>query len=571
MLGQDLVGLLARSGREVTALGRGDLDITDAGATSAAIDKYRPSAVVNCAAWTAVDDAESHEGEALRLNGDGPGNLAAACAQAGAILVQPSTDYVFDGHATSPYAEDAPTGPRSAYGRTKLAGERAVLEALPGSGYVIRTAWLYGAHGGSFVRTMLRLARRGNPVDVVADQAGQPTWTADLAAQVIALVDAGAPAGVYHGTSSGETTWFGLAQEVFELYAATQEGAPAEAGAAGRDLVRPTTSAAYQRPAPRPAYSVLGHDAWRAAGIAPMGHWRDALHRAFPQILAANPALRGSPELARELGALVVARQQPALQGLLQRRRAGVLVRQDGGAAHLRQRPLDPERGVQRVDAVLAAGGVAGRAQVQDGRVVGQRHERVAEPLGEEQRLALGVVEPDGLRRAEGGRAHPDVHHHVEDRAAHAAHVLRLARRHVREVHAPEHAAPGYRAVDLRDLERVAEVGRELGAAEGLQEGTPVIWELARRVGPRALDLKRFHRRMLPAGHRPARPNDGEKPAGAAPPASRAGPRQRHSRDCELLGDDHDPLGLLPPVALRDLELDPLSLFKGAVTVCLDR
>jgi dTDP-4-dehydrorhamnose reductase len=293
MLGRDLTSLLAARGEQATALGHGDLDITDAAAVMAALDKSRPSVVVNCAAWTAVDDAEALEDEALRLNGDGPANLAAACASVGSILVQPSTDYVFDGHASSPYAEDAPTGPRSAYGRTKLAGERAVLRTLPNSGYVVRTAWLYGAHGNSFVRTMIRLARTGNPVDVVTDQAGQPTWTADLAAQIVTLVISGAPAGVYHGTSSGDTTWFGLAQEVFDLQGA------------GRDLVRPTTSEAFKRPAPRPAYSVLGHDAWAKAGIAPIGHWRDSLRRAFPAINASAPVLRTPGHLPAAAGVSV--------------------------------------------------------------------------------------------------------------------------------------------------------------------------------------------------------------------------------------------------------------------------
>ena len=272
MLGRDMAALLAERAAEATALGHGDLDITDAAAVMAALDNHRPSVVVNCAAWTAVDDAEAREGEALQLNGVGPAILAAACASVGATLVQLSTDYVFDGQAASPYAEDATTGPRSAYGRTKLAGERAVLGTLPDSGYVVRTAWLYGEHGNSFVRTMIRLARKGNPVDVVTDQAGQPTWTADLAAQILALVASGAPAGVYHGTASGETTWYGLAQEVFDLQGA------------GRGLVCPTTSDAFKRPAPRPAYSVLGHDAWKTAGIAPIAHWRDGLHRAFPAI-----------------------------------------------------------------------------------------------------------------------------------------------------------------------------------------------------------------------------------------------------------------------------------------------
>jgi dTDP-4-dehydrorhamnose reductase len=285
MLGRDMTALLAERGEQVAGLGRGDLDITDADAVAAALEAYQPSVVVNCAAWTAVDDAEAQEDDALRLNANGPANLAAACARLGAILVQPSTDYVFDGQAAHPYREDDPTGPRSAYGRTKLAGERAVLETLPDSGYVVRTAWLYGEHGPSFVRTMLRLARKGNPVTVVDDQTGQPTWTADLAAQVVTLVATSAPAGIYHATSSGETTWFGLAQEVFALYAAsTGHGA-------GRELVQPTTSAAYARAATkqtavRPAYSVLGHDAWAKAGITPIGHWLDRLHRAYPAMEA---------------------------------------------------------------------------------------------------------------------------------------------------------------------------------------------------------------------------------------------------------------------------------------------
>jgi dTDP-4-dehydrorhamnose reductase len=284
MLGRDLTALLADRGEQVTGLGRADLDITDAAAVATALRVHSPAVVVNCAAWTAVDDAEAHEAEALRLNGDGPANLAAASASLGATLVQISTDYVFEGHASAPYAEDAPTDPRTAYGRTKLAGERAVLETLPDSGYVVRTAWLYGEHGASFVRTMIRLARKGNPVTVVDDQAGQPTWTADLAAQIYALASSTAPAGVYHGTSSGETTWFELAQEIFDLHAASPEGG------IGRDLVRPTTSAAYaaaatRQTAPRPAYSVLGHDRWTAVGIDPIGHWRDSLHRAFPVML----------------------------------------------------------------------------------------------------------------------------------------------------------------------------------------------------------------------------------------------------------------------------------------------
>jgi dTDP-4-dehydrorhamnose reductase len=272
MLGRDLTALLSARGADVTGLSRGDLDITDAAAVRTALDAHEPDVVVNCAAWTAVDDAESAEEAALTVNGDGAAHLAAACRRADVALVQVSTDYVFDGMASTPYPEDHPPAPRTAYGRTKLAGEQAVLSALPDSGYVVRTAWLYGAHGPSFVRTMIGRARAGAPVTVVDDQHGQPTWTADVARQIHALITSGAPAGIYHATSSGHTSWHGLALEVFTL---------ADADPA---LVSPVPTSAYPRPAPRPGYSVLGHDAWAKADIEPIGDWEDALHRAFPAL-----------------------------------------------------------------------------------------------------------------------------------------------------------------------------------------------------------------------------------------------------------------------------------------------
>jgi dTDP-4-dehydrorhamnose reductase len=275
MLGRDLTALLAAKGEQVAEFTRAGLDITDAAAVRTALERHRPHVVVNCAAWTAVDDAEAHEDSALEVNGRAVAHLAAACADHNAALVQISTDYVFDGLAEKPYAEDHPMAPRSAYGRTKLAGEAAARTALPHNAYVVRTAWLYGAHGSSFVRTMLSRARAASPVSVVDDQRGQPTWTADVAGQIHALIAADAPAGTYHATSSGDTTWFGLAREVY-----------ARAGA-DPALVTPTTTTAYPRPAPRPAYSVLGHSGWTAAGIKPIGDWRDALDRAFPAMLAA--------------------------------------------------------------------------------------------------------------------------------------------------------------------------------------------------------------------------------------------------------------------------------------------
>ena len=275
MLGQDLVTCLERDGETALALTRADLDITDQAAVTATVLGCRPDIVVNCAAWTAVDEAEAHEDEAFEVNGRGARLVAAACAAGGARLIHMSTDYVFPGDACRPYAEHDRCAPRTAYGRTKLAGERAVAELLPGSGYIVRTAWLYGAHGPNFVRTMIGLERGGKVVDVVDDQHGQPTWAMDVAGHVIALARSGAPPGVYHATSSGETTWFGLAREIFRLLGADTA------------RVRPVTSDAYPRPAPRPGYSVLGHDAWASAGIKPIPGWRPRLDQGLRAVAAA--------------------------------------------------------------------------------------------------------------------------------------------------------------------------------------------------------------------------------------------------------------------------------------------
>ncbi|HEY7145404.1 MAG TPA: dTDP-4-dehydrorhamnose reductase [Streptosporangiaceae bacterium] len=277
MLGRDLATVLLRRGELVTGLSRADLDITDAAAVGAALGHIRPEVVVNCAAWTAVDDAETSQDEAMAVNGEGPAHLAACCAEAGSTLVHLSTDYVFSGDAAAPYAEDDPPAPRTAYGRTKLAGEQAVLGLHPAAGYVLRTAWLYGAHGPNFVSAMIRLAGQQAAVDVVADQRGQPTWTVDVAGQITGLVTAGADPGVYHVTSSGETTWHGLAREVFRLLGTDP------------DRVRAVSTAACPRPAPRPGYSVLGHARHAAAGVAPISDWRAALHRAWPSLAAGHP------------------------------------------------------------------------------------------------------------------------------------------------------------------------------------------------------------------------------------------------------------------------------------------
>jgi dTDP-4-dehydrorhamnose reductase len=267
MLGRDLSALLAVEGVEYDALTRAELDLTDPEAVKAAVSGY--DVVANAAAWTDVDGAEENEAAASAINGAAVRNLAAACADSGARLLHVSTDYVFPGDAGEPIAEGAPTAPINAYGRSKLIGERAVLELLPDSGYVVRTAWLYGKHGKNFVATILNAATQREFLDVVDDQQGQPTSTLALARQLLALGRAAhagrAPAGVYHGTCAEQTTWFGLARAAFELTGLDPE------------RVRPTTSDKFVRPAPRPAYSVLGHERWAAAGLEPMPAWREAL------------------------------------------------------------------------------------------------------------------------------------------------------------------------------------------------------------------------------------------------------------------------------------------------------
>lgn len=278
-LGVDLLRVLAaRDDVETAGLRRTDLDVADESAVRDAFADIKPDVVINAAAYTAVDAAETDEAAATLGNEVGPRNLAMAAASSGARLVHVSTDYVFPGDATEPYDEDAPTGPRSVYGRTKLAGERAVLSAHPGGGYVVRTAWVYGASGANFVKTIARLQGERETISVVDDQQGSPTWSHDLARGLVALADSPVAAGVYHCTNAGATTWFHFARAIFE-----------ELGADPR-RVQPTTTEAFPRPAPRPSYSVLGDRKWRAAGLPQLPHWREALRAAF----AAAPDLMRS-------------------------------------------------------------------------------------------------------------------------------------------------------------------------------------------------------------------------------------------------------------------------------------
>lgn len=285
-----VVGALGQLGREcmrtfadLTPVGadRAEVDVTDAAAVAAYIRAIAPDVVINAAAYTAVDAAESDEAAAAALNAAAPAHIARACAQLGrergraVRLVHLSTDYVFDGTATTPYPEDAPRRPASAYGRTKADGEVAVLRELPTSGFVVRTAWLYGEFGQNFVRTMLQLERSRPTISVVDDQRGQPTSARDLSARIRLLLESDVPAGIYHGTNAGATTWHGFTREIYRLIGADPQ------------RVLPTDTASFPRPAPRPAYSVLGHDRWAQVGLAPMRPWDAALAEHLPSLVAA--------------------------------------------------------------------------------------------------------------------------------------------------------------------------------------------------------------------------------------------------------------------------------------------
>jgi dTDP-4-dehydrorhamnose reductase len=266
MLGHDVLRAAERAGHELIGIDLPGLDITDADAIGAFFARERPEAIVNCAAWTDVDGAESKHELAYAVNATGAGNLARAAAELGTTLLHISTDYVFDGAAPRdaegrerPYVESDLTGPRSVYGETKLAGEREVLAASV-EHTIVRTAWLYGVNGGNFVDTMLRLAGEREAVQVVTDQVGSPTWSGHLAPAILGLLERGVR-GLVHLTGAGAVSWNGFAKEIFRQ---------AEVDC----RVEPASSEQIARPAPRPAYSVLESE---REDVLPMPPWQDGL------------------------------------------------------------------------------------------------------------------------------------------------------------------------------------------------------------------------------------------------------------------------------------------------------
>jgi dTDP-4-dehydrorhamnose reductase len=246
MLGQDLYDAAILAGHDAVALAHGELDITDPAAVHVAVASARPDVVINSAAWTDVDGAEAHEAQATKVNGAGAGHVAAAAQRAGAWMIQVSSDYVFDGHKREPYVESDPVGPKSAYGRSKLAGEREVARAAPERHTTVRSSWLFGVGGSCFPRTIARLAAERDELSVVADQVGCPTFTGHLAAALVELASApdGPPVGTLHVAAAEECSWFQFAREIVAANRLECE-------------VKPASTAELPRPAARPAYSVM--------------------------------------------------------------------------------------------------------------------------------------------------------------------------------------------------------------------------------------------------------------------------------------------------------------------------
>jgi dTDP-4-dehydrorhamnose reductase len=260
MLGQDLVGASVDAGHVLAALPRADLDIADPVAVESAVRGARPDVVFNCAAYTNVDGCETNVETALAVNGEGAGNVARAAAGAGAWIVHVSSDYVFDGAKREPYVESDAPAPLSQYGRSKLAGERAVAEGAPNGHTIVRSSWLFGAHGPCFPSTILRLAGERDQLSVVDDQVGCPTFTAHLAEALLAL-GAERPVGVVHVAAAGQCSWYEFAEAIVDAAGVACE-------------VRPGRTEDLGRPAPRPAYSVLRSE---RAGAPSLPDWRDGL------------------------------------------------------------------------------------------------------------------------------------------------------------------------------------------------------------------------------------------------------------------------------------------------------
>jgi len=278
-LGKALSLVLKERKIDFVAWGSKEIDIRSVCETFDLVVALKPSVVVNAAAWTDVDAAESNVDAVNAVNAEGVRNLVLAAKEVDAVFVQVSTDYVFSGVGSSPWKEYDVREPISIYGKTKLAGENEVLASYPEKSYIFRTAWLYSRWGNNFAKTMTKIAIEGkDDARVVNDQVGQPTFAIDLANQIVDSVVQKIPFGTYHSTNSHQASWFEFAQEIFKLVDADVS------------RVIPVAASEFSRPAKRPAYSVLGHDAWTATTVPAMRNWRVALAEAMPAIIAAVKA-----------------------------------------------------------------------------------------------------------------------------------------------------------------------------------------------------------------------------------------------------------------------------------------
>lgn len=271
-LGRCLSNELQKQGEEFLVCSHSELDITIAPQVDDYFRNREIATVINCAAWTAVDDAEDNEAQALKVNYEGPQNLALAAKRSNSRLIQISTDYVFSGDAATPYTVETPASPLNAYGRTKLQGDEAVLEIGEGTFPVVRTAWLYSRFGKNFAKTMASRALQDLPVRVVNDQIGQPTSAVDLARLIIEIAQQSNPPSIIHGTNSEQATWFEFAREIYKLLNVDVE------------LVSPVTSSEFPTRAKRPSYSVLDHSELIGTGISEMRTWQEALSDEMPFI-----------------------------------------------------------------------------------------------------------------------------------------------------------------------------------------------------------------------------------------------------------------------------------------------
>jgi dTDP-4-dehydrorhamnose reductase len=272
-LGVEIQLALKNAGVECLPFGSKELDITNETKVNQAIERYRPEIILNTAAWTDVDGAETEKDRVFDVNANGPKYLAQAAKKHGSTLIHVSTDYVFSGLGKQPWQEFSIREPKTVYGLSKLEGEKKVQEYYPENSFIVRTAWLYSQHRSNFLKKMVKIATTSKEsIKVVCDQVGQPTYAKDLAAQILSLQKAKAKSGIYHGTNSGQASWHEFALEIFEL--------------CGEDSSRviPAKSSDYIRPANRPLFSVLGHAGWEHSNVPAMRNWKIALMDAIKEI-----------------------------------------------------------------------------------------------------------------------------------------------------------------------------------------------------------------------------------------------------------------------------------------------